>query len=376
MRRERGFGCLVPKGKGKPFLARWVYRGKVYTKSTGEPDRRKALKVLERLTRPFREEREIDVLRAMSARIKAAEETAVRKAVPLSELFAKFSGLPSSKDLSRGTLSLYEENTGLLVDFMEGLGRADVQEVTEEDAEKFLEKLAERNAPTAYNIKLVFYKRLWREFGNGRNPFEKFKKRKAPKASSRRSLSVEEAVRVMAEAAKDRDDEILFSLGAYTGLRVSDCAMMKAENVDLAANLIRVVPIKTKRHMTTALEIPMHPALRKVIEAALKENPEGYLSERNASMYGHGTLADRTHAVFAKAGIKTSDTDADGRKKFVCGFHSLRHTFVSMSIDAGMNPLLVQRIVGHSTAAMTDRYYHADRKAVEEGIAKMPDFAA
>jgi integrase len=113
-----------------------------------------------------------------------------------------------------------------------------------------------------------------------------------------------------------------------------------------------------------------------VVEAALKENPEGYLSERNASMYEHGTLVERTRAVFAKVGIKTSETDADGHTKITCGFHSLRHTFVSMSIDAGVNPLLVQRIVGHSSASMTDRYYHADRKAVEEGIAKMPDFAA
>ena len=376
MRRGNGFGCLVSKGKGKPFLARWVYKGRVFTKTTGEADRRKALKELERLTRPFREEREIDVLRAVLARIKTAEETASRKVVPLSELFTKFSGLPSSKDLSHGTMSIYEDATGMLVAWMADHGRACVQDVTEDDAEQFLEWLAGRNGPVAYNIKLVFYKRLWREFGDGRNPFEKFKKRKAPKSSSRRSLTEDEVERVMAEATKDPDDELLFSLGAYTGLRLSDCAMLKAENVDLAENLIKVVPIKTKRHMTSALEIPMHPALRKVVEAAAEKHPKGYLSERNAAMYERGTLTDRTRSVLERAGIETSYVDSEGRRKLVCGFHSLRHTFVSMSIDAGMNPLLVQRIVGHSSAAMTDRYYHADRKTLENGIAKMPDFAA
>ena len=366
----------MPKGEGKPFLARWVYRGKVYTKSTGEAGRRKALKELERLTRPFREEREIDVLRAMESRIKAAEETAVRKPFPLSELFAKFRDLPGSRDLSRGTLNLYEDNAEDVAAFMKARGKSDVRDVTEEDAERFLEDLAARTCPAAYNVRLAFYKRLWREFGNGANPFEKFAKRKASKTSSRRALSGEEAARVMSEAAKDADDELLFALGAYTGLRVSDCALLKAEDVDLSENLLRVVPIKTRRHMAAALEIPMHPALRKVVEARLKEKPSGYLSERNASMYERGTLTERTRDVFSRAGIETSETSPDGRRKLVCGFHSLRHTFVSMSIDAGMNPLLVQRIVGHSSAAMTDHYYHANRKALEEGIAKMPNFAA
>ena len=376
MRRERGFGCLVPKGRGKPYLGRWVYRGKVYTKSTGESDRRRALKALERLTRPFREEREVDVLRAMEARIKAAEEAAVRKAVPLGGLFAKFSALPQAKDLSGSTMSLYEGFASQLASFMAARGRTDAGDVSEKDAEEFLEDLASRCGPVAYNVKLVFYKRLWREFGQGRNPFEKFQKRKAPKASSRRALSEEEAARVMCEAAKDPDDELLFSLGAYTGLRVSDCALLKAEDVDLGANILKVTPVKTRRHMPRPLEIPMHPALRRVVENALAGGTRGYLSERNAEMYGRGTLTERTRSVFARAGIETCEKDQDGRKKFVCGFHSLRHTFVSMSIDAGMNPLLVQRIVGHSSAAMTDRYYHADRKALEEGISKMPDFAA
>lgn len=376
MRRQKGFGCLVSKGRGKPYLARWVYRGKVYTKSTGESDRRKAERELERLTRPFREERELDVLRVMEARIKAAEEAASRPVVALDDLYGKFEALPQSKDITESTRERYGAFTGLMTEFMKGRGRTDIGSVTEADAEAYLAVLAERCGPVAYNVRLVFFKRLWREFGGGYNPFEKFQKRKASKASSRRSLTEDEVERVMVEAAKDPDDELLFSLGVYTGLRISDCALMKAESVDLEAGVLRVVPLKTKRHMSAALEIPMHPALRKVVEKAFAKRPSGYLSERNAYMYERRTLTDRTRAVLERAGIETSMLDPEGRRKLVCGFHSLRHTFVSMSIDAGMNPLLVQRIVGHTSAAMTDHYYHANRKALEEGIAKIPDFAA
>lgn len=375
MRREKGFGCLVSKGKGKPFLARWVYHGKVYTKSTGEADRRKALKALERLTRPFREEREIDVLRMIEARLKVTDEVAVRKAVPLSELFMKFSALPQSKDLNESTMSIYECMTRQMISFMNSRGRNDISEVTEKDAEEFLEDLANHSGPDAYNIKLVFYKRLWREFGHGQNPFEKFQKRKVSKASSRRALSEDEVVRVMSEAAKNPDDKLLFSLGIYTGLRISDCALLRIEDIDFETNVLNVTPLKTRKH-TVSLEIPIHPALRKILKKAIAERTSGYVSEHNAEMYKRGTITDRTQSIFVKSGIKTFTKSEDGHLKLICGFHSLRHTFVSMSINAGMNPLLVQRIVGHSSVNMTSAYFHANKKAIEEGINKIPDFAA
>ena len=41
-RRKNGSGTLVSKGRGKPWLAKWVYQGKVYYRSTGEIDKQKA----------------------------------------------------------------------------------------------------------------------------------------------------------------------------------------------------------------------------------------------------------------------------------------------------------------------------------------------
>lgn len=74
---------------------------------------------------------------------------------------------------------------------------------------------------------------------------------------------------------------------------------------------------------------------------------------------------------FAKAGLETS-REEDGRRRAETGFHALRHTFVSMALDAGMSPMLVRRLVWHSTSSMTDRYYHADPKKARELVEKMP----
>ena len=42
----------------------------------------------------------------------------------------------------------------------------------------------------------------------------------------------------------------------------------------------------------------------------------------------------------------------------MCGFHSLRHTFVSRCVAAGVDRAVVQALVGHSTARMTEHYTH------------------
>jgi integrase len=46
----------------------------------------------------------------------------------------------------------------------------------------------------------------------------------------------------------------------------------------------------------------------------------------------------------------------DRRQKVV--FHTLRHTYASWSVMSGVNLYTVQRLLGHSTIAMTERYSH------------------
>jgi integrase len=47
------------------------------------------------------------------------------------------------------------------------------------------------------------------------------------------------------------------------------------------------------------------------------------------------------------------------------GFHSLRHTFVSMQAEKGTSALLVQKIVGHGNPAMTQHYHHISDEAAK-----------
>jgi integrase len=55
--------------------------------------------------------------------------------------------------------------------------------------------------------------------------------------------------------------------------------------------------------------------------------------------------------------------------------HALRHTAASLAISAGANPKVVQRMLGHASAAMTlDVYaelFESDLTAVAESVGKM-----
>ena len=61
------------------------------------------------------------------------------------------------------------------------------------------------------------------------------------------------------------------------------------------------------------------------------------------------------------------------RKSVVASFHSLRHTFVSLSANAGVPLPVVQSIVGHCSTAMTRHYYHENLDALRSAVASIPE---
>jgi integrase len=53
--------------------------------------------------------------------------------------------------------------------------------------------------------------------------------------------------------------------------------------------------------------------------------------------------------------------------------HSLRHLFSSRAQAAGVSPLLVQQMLGHTTLEMTRRYTHADVDDLRQALQKVSD---
>ena len=173
----------------------------------------------------------------------------------------------------------------------------------------------------------------------------------------------------------------LFFVGIYTGLRLKDCALLKWNAVDLAGGFIRITPEKTKRHKI-AVSIPILPPLAEALRAARESDGDagGYVMPELAELYqrsGGKYLSNRLKTVFKHAGITTA-VEAEGRSRKVTdfGFHSLRHTFVSMAARAGIRQAVVQSIVGHTNAAMTAHYTHTNEADLRAAMAAFPEIGA
>ena len=86
------------------------------------------------------------------------------------------------------------------------------------------------------------------------------------------------------------------------------------------------------------------------------------------------TLVKRIQAVFKGCGIDTRcAVSGYSRQGADVGFHSLRHSFVSLSANAGASLAAVQAVVGHSNPAMTRHYLHADQNVVKTAVGLLPD---
>jgi site-specific recombinase XerD len=71
--------------------------------------------------------------------------------------------------------------------------------------------------------------------------------------------------------------------------------------------------------------------------------------------------------------LKLNEGVTDRRQKLT--FHSLRHTYASWLVDRGVGLYDVQKLLGHSTSQLTERYSHLsderlsnDVKEFEKGI--------
>jgi hypothetical protein len=88
----------------------------------------------------------------------------------------------------------------------------------------------------------------------------------------------------------------------------------------------------------------------------------------------NSTVTARIQTHFADCGIVTAAPERKQRVRrgVEVGFHSLRHSFVSLCANAGVPLAAVQSLVGHSNPAMTRHYTHIGIEAAQGAIAALP----
>ncbi len=217
---------------------------------------------------------------------------------------------------------------------------------------------------------------LARKAGVTSNPWADIS-RKTENKQSRRELTVEELNTICNKATGEL--QALLILGIYTGLRLGDCCTLRWSEVDLVRGIILRVPNKTARRKDIPVHIPIHPTLQAFLEQTPKRRRSGHVLSGYAKKYkdNDSDIAKELRRHFKETcGIQIykEGTGPGTKKRAVVevGFHSLRHSFVSLCRQSNAPLAVVEAIVGHSNPAMTRHYTHVGDGAAGQAVAALP----
>jgi integrase len=203
---------------------------------------------------------------------------------------------------------------------------------------------------------------------NGDNPVRGVKK---PKSDNKRDrfLTEDEADRLLdALAKKSAQVHDMALLSLHCGLRAGEIFSLTWANVDAERETLAIRDTKSG-HNRMAF---MTQAVRDMFEARKRGEPSElvFLSETGGKI---GQISQTFIKTVNALGFNTGK--ADRRDKVV--FHTLRHTFASWLVQRGVDLYAVQRLMGHESQAMTQRYAHlapdhlqAAVKILEKGMEK------
>ncbi len=385
-RRANNTGTL--EKRGNKWLARWyVYtpsgerlrRSKILSASNIE-DARSELKELTDgnalITREKEIKKSLVELEGVRAELQRIEDE--RPALLISGMFEAYRKHPNRPQCGAVTLEGYRQQADIFAKWMaDNYPEAkEVRQVSKEVAAAFLDSLSKRASANRYNKYASLLRLIWHTIGEDArctvNPWEGVRRKVQPKTNGRRALTVEELERVTADLTGEM--RLLFALGIFTGLRLGDCALMEWKSIDLTRRVIITTPRKTIR-TGREIVIPIHPVLFAMLEEVKAYKRKGYLLPDIAADYlrGNERITNRVQAIFQRAGIETQKAvEGYSRSVTVVGFHSLRHSFVSLMGNAGAPLALVQSIIGHSNPMMTAHYFHARTDALSNAVDALP----
>ena len=267
-------------------------------------------------------------------------------------------------------------------DFLEFLGkRAELSlcSVTSDDIERFGEaefKKEKRSATVETSLKVLTaaFNRARRKGIITTNPVEALES--VPRNSAhRRAFTIAELRQLLAVCDADWRGMVL--TGYHLGLRIQDCAALTWEDVDLEAKVVRYRPRKERRdreaHKTeTFVSEELRVFLKAVSSERGKKTGPLFPSLHGKRSGGDVGLSLTFRALLDKAKIPYKDVSKGrGRRFYDLGFHSLRHTCVSVMANAGVSEELRKEHVGH-TSDVHRRYTHLQIATFEKAMENVP----
>jgi len=173
--------------------------------------------------------------------------------------------------------------------------------------------------------------------------------------------------RALINSIADEQFRHIVVLAMLTGLRLGEVLSLRWSQVDLAR---RVLTIDNSREFLTKSgkirTVPLNGAAVNTLRA--QNGRRGHSGLVFPNRRGGRWSASYVSRTFKKrvrgAGLHES-----------LHFHSLRHSFASWLIQSGCTLYEVQRLLGHSSIAVTQIYSHLSENQLFSAVGRLPEFA-
>lgn len=169
----------------------------------------------------------------------------------------------------------------------------------------------------------------------------------------------EEDILMPALAKKDLKAYQMSVVSLYCGLRWREVAVLKGFCIDLENSKIAVLDPKNKVDRI----VPMPEIVTDLFESMRPFGPDQLLFPN-----ANGQIAKEPIWPIRQAFRESGLNDGISDRKMTASFHSFRHTYASRLVQRGVDLYRVQKLMGHSTITMTERYAKLVDTNLEEAV--------
>ncbi len=275
------------------------------------------------------------------------------KTVKIRDAHEQFKNYLKDKKRSSSTIVAYGKDIEQLVGFLEELEKHHVNEVTKEDIEAFLAKMAK----TGYTPKSVSRKL------NSTRTFYRFLKvneyitddpsllvsHPEYQLAPPRILTPTEYRALRDAAAGDERMYAVIELLLQTGIRIGELASLKIS--DIGKDTLRIPAIENRPERTVPLNIRAKEALERYISVRPQTKSDHLFVTKSGKPFLIRNIRTAVERYFRLAEIKNAKVN------------DLRHTFVAHHLKHGVSLVLISKVLGHKRLSTTERYleYVKDR---------------
>lgn len=268
------------------------------------------------------------------------------KPIGLRNAHEEFKNYLKGNQKSNSTVVAYGKDIDQLISFLEELKRMEVHEVTKEDLESFLAKLAsEGYTPKSVSRKInstrTFYRFLKVNEYITDDPSLLVSHPKYQLAPPRILTPTE--YRALRDAA--RNDPRMFAvieLLLQTGIRIGELANLRLS--DVGKDTLHIAPFEKHEERTVPLNKRAQEALQRYMEVRPKVTDDHLFVTKSGKPFLIRNIRTAVERYFRLAEIKNAKVN------------DLRHAFVAHHLKHGVSLLVLSKALGHKRLSTTERY--------------------